>query len=189
LQIGGKNATGISSTVSVRPLLKNLGKLAEFSGLGIVFNKTEKDSILQAREVKKFEKGLKFKTILLNISSDGYMEKMSTCKAVILTACSAGMCAPHLSQIAQKAKELRIPTAAMLEGAEDLVVLTISASPEEQGKNVADMARKILGGVKPADIPPRDPKQIDIIVNVKLAKSLGLEVPADLISEATRVIE
>jgi len=65
----------------------------------------------------------------------------------------------------------------------------MSASPQEQGKNVADMARKILGGVKPGDIPPRDAEQIDIIINVKLAKSIGLEVPADLISIATRVIE
>ena len=110
-------------------------------------------------------------------------------KAVILTACSAGMCVPHLPQIVQKANELKIPTAAMLKGAEDLVVLTISASPQEQGKNVADMARKVLGGMKPRDIPPRDPEQIDIIVNLKLAKSMGLVVPADLISEATRLIE
>jgi putative ABC transport system substrate-binding protein len=189
LRIAGKNATGISSTVSVRSLLKYLRKLTDFSKVGIVFNKTEKDSILQAREVKKFEKGLEFKTNLLNLSSDGYVEKMSTCEAVILTACSAGMCMPHLPQIVQKANELKIPTAAMLEGAEDLVVLTVSASPQEQGKNVADMARKVLGGVKPADIPPRDPEQINMIINVKLAKSIGLEVPADLISNATRVIE
>ena len=189
LRISGKNATGISSTISVRSLLRYLRKLTKFSEVGIVFNKTEKDSILQAREVKKFEKRLKFKTNLLNLSSDGYIEKMSTCKAVILTACSAGMCMPHLPKIVQKANELKIPTAAMLEGAEDLVVLTISASPQEQGENVADMARKILGGVKPRDIPPRDAEQIDIIINVKLAKSIGLEVPADLISKATRVIE
>jgi putative ABC transport system substrate-binding protein len=175
--------------VSVRSLLKNLRKLTEFSEVGIVFNKTEKDSILQAREVKKFEKKLKFKTRLLNISNDAYIDKMSTCKAVILTACSAGMCRPHLPKIIERANELRIPTAAMLEGAEDLVVLTISASPQEQGKNVADMARKILGGVKPRDIPPRDPEQIDLIINVKLAKSLGLEVPPDLVNEATRVID
>ncbi len=189
LHISGKNATGISSTVSIRSLLKSLRKLTEFSRVGIVFNKTEKDSILQAREVKKFEKRLKFKTSLLNISNDGYTEKMSTCDAVILTACSAGMCMPHLPKIVEKANELKIPTAAMIEGAEDLVVLTISASPQEQGKNVADMARKVLGGVKPRDIPPRDPEQINIIINVKLAKSLGLEVPADLISKATRVID
>jgi putative ABC transport system substrate-binding protein len=189
LHISGKNATGISSTISVRSLLRYLRKLTEFSELGIVFNKTEKDSILQAREVKKFEKRLKFKTNLLNLSSDGYIEKMSTCKAVILTACSAGMCMPHLPRIVQKANELKIPTAAMLEGVEDLVVLTISASPQEQGKNVADIARKILGGVKPGDIPPRDAEQIDIIINVKLAKSIGLEVPPDLLSKATRVIE
>ena len=189
LKISGKNATGISSTVSVRSLLRNLRKLTNFSEVGVVFNKTEKDSILQAREVKKFEKGLKFKTRLLNISSDDYVEKMSTCKAVILTACSAGMCMPHLPQVVQKANELKIPTVAMLEGAEDLVVLTISPSPQEQGKNVGDMARKILGGVKPQDIPPREPEQISIIINVKLAKSIGLEVPPDLVSEATRVIE
>lgn len=189
LRISGKNATGISSSVSVRSMLKNLRKLTDFSEIGIVFNKTEKDSILQAREVKKFEKGLKFKTTLLNISNDGYIEKMSTCKAVILTACSAGMSQPHLAKIVKKANELKIPTAAMLEGAEDLVVLTISASPQEQGKNVADMARKILGGVKPKDIPPRDAEQIDMIINVKLAKSIGLEVPPDLVNKATRVID
>lgn len=189
LNIAGKNATGISSNASVRSLLMNLRKITNFSEVGVVFNKTEKDSILQAREVKKFEKKLKFKTKLLNLSNEGFTDKMSTCKAVILTACSAGMCQPHLPKIVQEANELKIPVAAMLEGAEELVVLTISPSPQEQGKQVADMARKILGGVKPGDIPPRDPEQIEIIINIKLAKSLGIEVPADLVSKATRVIE
>ena len=189
MNIGGKNTTGISSTVSLRTVLRKLKAISELSKIGIVFNKTEKDSIIQAREVKKFEKKFGFKTVLLNVSSELEGEKISTCDALILTSCSAGMCKPHLPNIVELARKSKVPTVALISGAESMVVLTFSAATQEQGLQAAGMLRKVLDGENPDKISVQSPKQIEFIVNLKEAQAMGIEIPAEILDSATRVIE
>ena len=190
MNVGGKRATGISSTVSIRTMLRRLKSISSLSKIGIVFNKTEKDSIIQAREVKKFEKKLGFKTVLLSISS-GKMEgdKIATCDALLLTSCSAGMCKPHLPEIIKLARQSKIPTVALISGVESMVVMTLSPSATEQGVKAAGMLRKVLEGESPKNIPPLNPEEIELIVNLKEARAMGIEMSAEILDSATRVIE
>lgn len=188
LGISGKNITGVSAKVPVTSLIKNLKSISNFKTLGVIINDSEKDSVLQANEVKQLEGSFGFSSKNFNVKKAEDASRISGVEALYLTTGCTGMhCVTNIVGIARKGK--MVSGATIGGGEASGVILTIAANPQEQGREAAERVAKLIKGASPASLPVEQPKKIDMIINLKEATDMGLKVPFDLVTSATKVIK
>ena len=92
--------------------------------------------------------------------------------------------------IIDSAAEHRLP--AIYERREDAErggLVSYAPDVQDQFRATADYVVRILGGANPGELPIQQPTKFEMVINLKTAKALGLDVPPTLLASADKVIE
>jgi putative tryptophan/tyrosine transport system substrate-binding protein len=96
----------------------------------------------------------------------------------------------HRKQIVEFAAVKRLPTMYPYKEYVDAGgLMSYAPSNIELFRGAATYVDKILKGAKPGDLPIQEPTKFELVINLKAAKSLGLDVPPSVLARANEVIE
>ena len=96
----------------------------------------------------------------------------------------------NLATIVEMAAKGRIPAIyPFREFVEGGGLMAYSIDLPDTFRRLANLVDKVLRGANPADIPFFQPTKFEMSINLKTAKTLGLEMPAILLASADQVIE
>jgi len=106
---------------------------------------------------------------------------------IVTAAALAGI---HRKRIITLAARHRLPAVYPLRFfVTDGGLISYGSDTVDQYRRAAGYVDRILKGEKPADLPVQAPTKYDLVINLKSAKALGLDLPASVLARADEVIE
>jgi putative ABC transport system substrate-binding protein len=192
----GGNVTGLS-TQSTDLAGKRLELLREtvpgIRRLGIIANGSNSQAVHDMDDVRNSARKLAFDTVTLEIRrSDDIAPAIETLKGRSegLYVVTDPFMNTHRTHINALALAARLPT---MHGNREYVeaggLISYAADYPDLFRRAGDYVDKILRGAKPSDLPVEQPTAFELVINLKTAKALGLEVPPTLLARADEVIE
>jgi putative ABC transport system substrate-binding protein len=111
-------------------------------------------------------------------------------RADALYVCSGPFQARNQLYINTQALASRLPTIlGDREGAKAAGLMSYGPNYADLWRRAGDYVDKLLRGAKPADLPVEQPTKFELVINLKTARALGLEVPPLVLARADEVIE
>jgi putative ABC transport system substrate-binding protein len=193
----GGNITGVSSmiqdvtTKSLEFLLAMVPKAAVVAALYNPANPTNRPMFDEAHAYAA-AKGLTLRAVELKSPAelDRTFDAMMSGHPDALLVISDATLIDLRERVAALALQARLPTSSSIPEMTDAGALIGYGPPRRSFyRRSATYVKKILDGASPADLPVEQPTLIEMSINLKTAKALGITVPDALSARADRVIE
>ena len=185
-----KNVTGMLEVAPIIPLLEQLKGYAKGDKIGFIAPDVETArkeaenykkvfnldmTTYYAKDVEDFKKGfseLENSVDMLIIDSDGGLYKDQAQELQAFVEANS-----------------KIPSGTCYDFMAPYALIGFTKVAEEQGQWAGESALKILEGTPPSDIPVAKNEQGKLIVNMKLAEKMGINVPYEVVESAATVIQ
>jgi putative tryptophan/tyrosine transport system substrate-binding protein len=193
----GGNMTGVSLLgVMVGPkLLEQLHEAVPSAAVvALLVNPTNPNAATQSRTVKEAAQRLGVQLHIINASNasdfDPTFAKMRELQVAGLMIGQDILFGNEAEQLAKLSVRYRIPAIdAQREFAAAGGLMSYGANIRDAYRQVGIYAGRILKGEKPSDLPVIQAVKFDLVINLKTAKALGLNIPLPLLGRADEVIE
>ena len=191
------NVTGIAPYVEGLPA-KQLELAREVvpgaTRIGLVDDVNDPKAHPQRREIEAAGKELEIKIVLAQVSTANDIgsayDALAAAGVEVVVVEQSNMLIASRKQIAEAAAAKRLPTVyGYREHVEAGGLISYGVNLNSCFHRAAYYVDKILKGAKPGDLPVEFPTEIELVINLKTAKALGLTIPPRLLTRADEVIE
>jgi putative tryptophan/tyrosine transport system substrate-binding protein len=193
----GSSATGVSDFINVlvAKRLELIGEaVAGIASVGLLVNPNNPNAESDARETEVAANVLAQKLLVVKATNE---QALDTAFATLAQERVGALCVnidPFLfgaqARIISLAARYRLPT---IYPVREFVTAggLMSYSPDRLGswRQAGLYAARILHGEKPADLPVQQATRVELVINLKTAKNLGLRIPPTFLARADEVIE
>jgi putative ABC transport system substrate-binding protein len=193
----GRNITGFSI---VAPELgtKRLQLLKEImpgmSSVAVLLNARNPQAQIELRELKAAAAAMRLEANPVDISATGGMQDafsaMVRAGAQALVVLTDPVLFSERKLTVDLANSKRLPAVYPFQAyVEDGGLVSYGPSDADLFRRAAGYVDKILGGIKPGDLPVEQPTKFDLCVNLNAARTLGVTIPETFLTRADKVIE
>jgi putative ABC transport system substrate-binding protein len=196
----GGNLSGFAQlTVELTEKRLELFKEAvpSLKSVGILSDSPNPTSALALKEAQIAAPRLRLETRLVEVRAADELESAFTTMArepargVVLVP--SPFLVTHRIQVAELAIKSRLPVLAWTGSgsvwANSGVLVSYGPSTFDILRRAAGHVAKILNGAKPGDLPVEQPTKLELVINLKTAKALGLTIPPSVLVRADEVIQ
>ncbi len=193
----GGNLTGICE-LSTELTSKRLELFKEavpgLRRLTVIWNAGDRAMTLRFNEVETAAPGLRLGVTAIPISKlddfDTAFDALARDRPDGIVVVSDGLTRLKEGALFEFARSQKLPTMFEFSGSvRDGGLISYGPSIAEMASRAAAFVDKILKGARPSDLPLETPVRCYLVVNVKTAKAIGIELPPTLVARADEVIE
>jgi putative ABC transport system substrate-binding protein len=191
------NVTGVS-TIIQEIVAKRLQLVKEtmpgLNRVGILWDPDSRGSANALAQAKDAAKALRLRLQIVEARSSGDFDKafetLTKSRTNAFVLMMGSMFEADRKYFLESAAKHRLAGVySSLDWSESGGLFAYGPDPLEPYRHIAVYVDKILKGAKPGDLPIEQPTRIELVVNLRTAKALGIKIPQSILLRANRVIE